>query len=328
MGTIRKNIPYGPSWRHQLDLYLPVVTSADGHRLRVRVPRGGSVGQKTPVVVFISRGGWMIGYKFWGFLMGQLLQKQGVLFITPDYRNFPEVSVGAMVEDVRHAMDWVFANVASLGGDLENVTLMGQSAGAHLSALAMLDHIAEEQNAPRRLDEGPTEMQPQLPNVSWSVRSLRRWVGISGPYDLVDALPKFRERGVPWRVLQSLMENDLLQYSPARRVRDMSVLGQRTALDLLPAIHLFHGTADDTVHWRQSEGFAEILRQAGATVETKYYQNKSHTDPIVEDPIAGAGDELMSDLLQLLIPGSRCGDTVGGWQPKLLLKCAKVINPF
>ena len=53
-----------------------------------------------------------------------------------------------------------------------------------------------------------------------------------------------------------------------------------------------------------------------------------YTDPYVEDPIAGAGDELMRDLLQLLIPGKHCDDTVGGWQPKLLLQCAKVVNPF
>ncbi|ETO03955.1 hypothetical protein RFI_33447, partial [Reticulomyxa filosa] len=46
---------------------------------------------KYPVVIFVTGGAWMIGYKAWGAFMGMLLAQLGILFVTPDYRNFPQV---------------------------------------------------------------------------------------------------------------------------------------------------------------------------------------------------------------------------------------------
>ncbi|CAE8740802.1 unnamed protein product, partial [Polarella glacialis] len=227
---IKKNIPYGPSFRHQLDIYLPAASSSPKNR-------------RAPVVIFISGGAWIIGYKAWGFIMGQLFQQYGVLFIAPDYRNFPEASVGSMVEDVIMALGWIFENLDELGGDLANITLMGQSAGAHLSALALLEQAARE--AGRK--EG----------LTWSVQDLVRWVGISGPYDAIDMLPTMRNRGLPTSVIMALMDHDLARFSPTRRVRDLTIADPSGVLGLLPAAHLFHGTADETVHWQQSEAFAQ-----------------------------------------------------------------------
>lgn len=299
--------------------------------MRVRLPSGGFMGQKVPVVVFISGGAWIIGYKAWGYIMGQMLQKQGVPFIAPDYRNFPEVDVGGMVDDVLCALDWVFSNLESLGGDPEDITLMGQSAGAHISALALLERISFEQGTGKlpgtAADCGNTVALPEMKS-RWSVGSLKRWVGISGPYDMVEALPKFRRKGMPRVILQSVMSNDLHHYSPTLRVRNLTIGRQQKSLDMLPPMHFFHGTSDDTVDWQQSEGFAQALRESGVEVHTKFYANKSHTDPILEDPVAGAGDELMSDLLQLLKPTPCSTDAMRSWQPMSLLRCAKLVNPF
>jgi prenylcysteine alpha-carboxyl methylesterase len=330
---IKKNISYGASWRNLLDLYLPSSTT-EGKPLYVRLPSKTDVREKAPVVVFISGGAWIIGYKFWAFIMGQLLQQQGILFITPDYRNYPEVNADAMVEDVIRAMNWVFANLATLGGDPNNISLIGQSAGAHISALALLDQIDHEVGRPggRSSSKGASEA-PRKADMSlygqWSVRSLTRWVGISGPYNMMEVLPKFHERGVPVRVLQTIMNYDLLRYSPSCRVHDLTVAGEQKALQLLPPMYLFHGTSDKTVDWQQSEKFAEVLQKANARVHLKYYKNKSHTDPILEDPVEGTQSELMCDLLQLVMPGAQfTGSNVGRLQPRQLLRLAKIVNPF
>ena len=85
---IIKNITYGPSIRHQLDVYLPTPEA---------IARAGA---GCPVVIFVSGGAWVIGYKMWSFLMGCVLQQRGILFVSPDYRNFPQGRALDMLEDV------------------------------------------------------------------------------------------------------------------------------------------------------------------------------------------------------------------------------------
>ena len=102
-----------------------------------------------------------------------------------------------------------------------------------------------------------------------------------------------------------------------------------------PPIVLLHGTADQTVPWEQSHDFAMRLRACGAySVTERYYENKSHTDPIVEDPLCG-GDVLLADLLDMVLgPADRTAELKAGlWPsmlpaPRWLFPLAKRINPF
>jgi len=312
---ILKNVVYGHSIRHQLDVYRPL---------------GIRDGEKAPVIIFICGGAWIIGYKAWAFIMGQLFQRHGVLFISADYRNFPQVAVGGMVQDAAAAVAWTLEHLEDLGGDSDNVTLMGQSCGAHISSLLLL---AQAEREARR--------QPGL--EGWSVRSLKRWVGISGPYDMLDLLPTLHERGLHHSVVRALMDQDVLNNSPYRRVRDIIALAEpgttSPAASLLPPVYIFHGTADATVPCSQAERFADVLAEAGVEVKTRFYSGKSHTDPILEDPIEGEGDALMSDLLHLVLPAAPPSD--GGkaslpvyaghcpqWLKSQLLRWGRRINPF
>ena len=65
------------SSRHMLDIYLPVE---------------GTAPDKAPVLVFLTGGAWIIGYKMWGALLGRALCPHGVMVVIPDYRNFPQVN--------------------------------------------------------------------------------------------------------------------------------------------------------------------------------------------------------------------------------------------
>ena len=120
--NVKRNIKYGPRSRNYLDLYAPPPSSDTKH----------------PMMVFISGGAWMIGNKAWGALLGKVLKARGVMCVMPDYRNFPQGRVNDMLEDVKASVKWAFDNADKFGGDPERIFLVGQSAGAHLSAVAMI----------------------------------------------------------------------------------------------------------------------------------------------------------------------------------------------
>lgn len=50
-----------------------------------------------PVIVFVSGGAWTIGYKVWCCLSARGLTKQPILFVSPDYRNFPQGNIEDML---------------------------------------------------------------------------------------------------------------------------------------------------------------------------------------------------------------------------------------
>jgi hypothetical protein len=65
------------------------------------------------------------------------------------------------------------------------------------------------------------------------------------------------------------------------------------------------------------------LKQAGVGARLKLYRDKTHTQPVVEDPMRGGRDELMDDVLSLVshlvtngkrVVSHRVGQLGCGWQ--------------
>ena len=52
------------------------------------------------MVVYVTGGAWLIGYKAWGALIGWRLSQRGALVLCLDYRNFPQGRALDMLEDV------------------------------------------------------------------------------------------------------------------------------------------------------------------------------------------------------------------------------------
>ncbi|MQL90421.1 hypothetical protein Taro_023009 [Colocasia esculenta] len=146
---VRRSIIYGEQPRNRLDLYLPKNSS----------------GSK-PVVAFVTGGAWIIGYKAWGALLGKQLAERDIIVACIDYRNFPQGTISDMVKDASQGISFVCNNIANYGGDPNRVYLIGQSAGAHIAACALLDQAIKE------CGEGE--------NVAWSVSQIKAYIGISG----------------------------------------------------------------------------------------------------------------------------------------------------
>ncbi|RMX64976.1 hypothetical protein DD238_007255 [Peronospora effusa] len=366
---VHKNIIYGLNGRNLLDIYtvpqkaiVEETSSTTGKTQSSSVPStaSGSITEaKYPVVVFVSGGAWIIGYKAWGALMGRMLASLGVVVVMPDYRNFPQGVVPDMVEDVTRAMQWVFDNVHCFGGDRENVHLIGQSAGAHISMCALLEQVEKKRNAAASFETSPSgtgggmgntsdcesleSVSPLAQPITWKLRQVRSYIGISGPYNMEASIATFHRHGFDRAVVERIMAHRLAYYSPSLRLLALSELPFHTRKELMedfPSCFLFHGTADKTVSYRSSEQLAAALRSCSATVSTRYYEGKTHTDPIIEDPIVG--DDFLLDDVMAALKAHAPKDPITGkpyfelgvrpqerrYYPKVLVRLARKVNPF
>eukprot|EP00511_Aplanochytrium_stocchinoi_P009954 CAMPEP_0204863604 /NCGR_PEP_ID=MMETSP1348-20121228/3435_1 /ASSEMBLY_ACC=CAM_ASM_000700 /TAXON_ID=215587 /ORGANISM="Aplanochytrium stocchinoi, Strain GSBS06" /LENGTH=452 /DNA_ID=CAMNT_0052013983 /DNA_START=378 /DNA_END=1736 /DNA_ORIENTATION=+ len=338
---IIRDVRYGDkARRNRLDIYLPT----DQHiHDAYRDPR-----RRCPVLVFIPGGAWIIGYKAWSALMGKMLMSgtKKVIFVSLDYRNFPETDVEGMIDDVRHGLEWVFQNIGAYGGDKENIFLLGQSAGAHLGMLATLVNAESlsRLNKSQNLYQGRVE----------STLSIRAFIGISGPFDMIKYGPHFHSRGLGPAILNSVfgcntsasdaeIDEQLAGLSPTL-VLKQKILSEE-AINYIPPLIFCHGKADKTVSFESSVDLYRACQQAECkVVKLKLYEGKSHTDPIIEDPMLGnvnGHDELIEDILTVVdafeikqdpeITTSRKLVKRRGQPrlaPKVCLRLAAFCNPF
>jgi para-nitrobenzyl esterase len=101
-----------------------------------------------PVMVFIHGGGYMLGSSATPLYDGAALARNGCVYVSVNYRlgalgclDLSSLSApGAPLEsnlylrDLLLALRWVAENIAAFGGDPDNVTVFGESAGAHAVA--------------------------------------------------------------------------------------------------------------------------------------------------------------------------------------------------
>ncbi len=118
--------------------------SEDCLRLNIWTPNADNT--KRPVMVFIHGGAFMIGSASRPRNHGGKLTKRGnVVIINIQYRlgmlgflNLEGISPNLGIQDQICALKWIKANISDYGGDPENITIFGESAGSLSVLLLML----------------------------------------------------------------------------------------------------------------------------------------------------------------------------------------------
>jgi arylformamidase len=114
--------------------------------LNVYVPKGGQA--KKPVMIYVHGGSWRTGDKKNTGFKDEFFTNNDYIFISINYRLSPDpinLSDGNRIlfpdhpTDVAKAIKWVFQNIGSYGGDINKVSLIGHSSGAHLVSLIATD---------------------------------------------------------------------------------------------------------------------------------------------------------------------------------------------
>src|SRR5437867_1756698 len=123
---------------------MSATASEDCLSVNVWRPAGAARNAKLPVMVWIHGGAFVFGSGSWPGTSGVEFAKQGVVLVTMNYRlgrlgffAFPALSREHPEEvkgnygymDQIAALQWVQRNIAAFGGDPQNVTIFGESAG-------------------------------------------------------------------------------------------------------------------------------------------------------------------------------------------------------
>jgi para-nitrobenzyl esterase len=101
-----------------------------------------------PVMVFIHGGGYILGSSATPLYDGVGLARRGCVYVSVNYRlgalgcldlsslSTREITIDSnlFLRDLVLALRWVRDNIAAFGGDPDNVTIFGESAGAHAVA--------------------------------------------------------------------------------------------------------------------------------------------------------------------------------------------------
>jgi acetyl esterase/lipase len=193
-----------------------------------------------PVVIAMHGGGWKNGSRNSYRHLGPLFSGRGYAVFAIDYRlvRKEQNRYPAAVDDVRAAVNYVREHAAEMNVDPARIVLMGDSAGAHLAALAGLTG------------------RPAVAAV----------VGVFGVYDLAaqwqhDLLSRPGDNITQLFLGASLVDDRRLYF-------DASPLSHVTTGNAGPAFFLGWGTHDDIVDPAQSEIFLLALKQAGFYVRT------------------------------------------------------------
>lgn len=111
------DLAYGPGARDRLDLF-----------------RGTTGG---PLLVYIHGGYWQRGDKSMYSFVAEPFMAAGVNVAVLNYDLTPSVRLGQIAPQIRRAIAWLWHHAAELGIDRNRVTVMGHSAGGHLTAMMM-----------------------------------------------------------------------------------------------------------------------------------------------------------------------------------------------
>lgn len=213
---IFKNIAYSSKSsinRNLLDIYLPPkstsnpTTNHNNSQVMLDIPN--ETNTRPNVIIFISGGAWIIGYKMWSSIIALAFAELGYIVVVPDYRNFPQGYIDDMIADIHAAVSWTIEHISEYGGNPGKIVLAGQSAGAQISLCAIIDEFKRGRH--QQLKAKNQRVNSRHSNL---LDNICMFIGVSGPFNLQLLSTHLHQRGLDTSILLSIFHNDVARYSP------------------------------------------------------------------------------------------------------------------
>ncbi|MCX7668153.1 MAG: carboxylesterase family protein, partial [Atribacterota bacterium] len=108
-GILYRNVQYGRKKNQILDVMVP---------LSIRK------GEKLPIFVFVHGGTWIGGSKdeiLYAQFSKEIIRNR-YIWVSIDYRVYPEVSISGMTKDIVTALTWIYEHIEEYGGNPKRLT--------------------------------------------------------------------------------------------------------------------------------------------------------------------------------------------------------------
>lgn len=112
------DIDYGSTSRQKVDIF------------RADNPQG-------PLLIYFHGGYWQRGDKSIYSFLAEPFVANGINVIIAGYELCPDVTISAISHQARKLLAWTWKNAAGLGLSAEHLTVMGHSAGGHITGMLM-----------------------------------------------------------------------------------------------------------------------------------------------------------------------------------------------
>ena len=214
-------------------------------RLHVVKPKDWKATDKRACLVTFFGGGWTSGTPARSITYAKWAAKYGLVGVTPDYRTRKRFDTKPedCVADGRAAVRWIQDHAAELGVDPAKIVVQGSSAGGHVAAwTAIPDPVT-----PETASDPVPNPAPMGLILLWPVTD----TGTNG-------------YGGPKR-----FNND------EARANNLSVTGRMPVK--MPPTLVFHGTADKTVKFENSQAFTDKMKANGNSCELVVFPDAPHS---------------------------------------------------
>jgi pectinesterase len=213
-------------------------------RLDACIPNGKG---PFPAVILVHGGGWSSGDKTAGVdPLFAALSKRGLGWFSINYRLAPKHRYPASLEDVETAIRWVKQHAAEFDTDPKRLALLGESAGGHLVAMAVMRAKEDTRVAAAIPFYAPVDLESDTERRGGLSLSLRDLFGRS--YVIDDQATQLLREASPINYVQ-----------PG-----------------LPPFLLVHGTADMSVPYSQSVQLQAKLKAVGVSCDLITIDDGTH----------------------------------------------------
>lgn len=247
------------------DLYpgrIADVVYSDGLKLDLYYPK--QVNDKNPIVISIFGGGWISGFKTDKFVPPMIQPiNEGFIVAVPDYTLSLDAPFPQSVIDIKKCIAFLRSHSDLYKIDTNNITLWGESAGAHLALEAGL---VENSHFDLALDTRVKNIIAMYaPSNPLTINAQAEKLGI------LDTARS--DKDTVFGIYMGKNYDDERQMNLASPIKQIN--------DHMPNIILEHGTKDALVPYLQSVEFFNKAKEKypDSHVTLSIYDGLQHTDP-------------------------------------------------
>lgn len=238
------------------------VVYSDGLKLDLYYPE--QINDKNPLVISIFGGGWISGFKTDKFVPPMIQPiNEGFIVAVPDYTLSLDAPFPQSVIDIKKCIAFLRSHSDLYKIDTNNITLWGESAGAHLALEAGL---VENSHFDLALDT-------RVKNII-AMYAPSNPLAINAQAEKLDILDTARsDKDTVFGIYMGKNYDDERQMNLASPIKQIN--------DHMPNIILEHGTKDALVPYLQSVEFFNKAKEKypDSHVTLSIYDGLQHTDP-------------------------------------------------